>query len=165
MKREKLYNGYGSVNADLIFINILYNCVLIFPGGVLPLLKNKYFRQREVKKILIILLLISIGFISTPNVSYACNSYSAKAETSFYSKGKTCDESCCGEQHSKKGVHDDCTGGCNNVCHCPSVTAVAVPFISTVKHYIFIYSKQRYYPPGIILSSGFHSIWLPPKIS
>ncbi|QEC73291.1 hypothetical protein FSB73_18065 [Arachidicoccus ginsenosidivorans] len=103
-----------------------------------------------------------------PNMSYACNSTSGKTETSCYEKGKVCDKadkSCCAEHHSKKGAHDDCGGGCNNACHCPSVTAVALLFKSAAKNNIFVNSKQQSYIPEFILSSGFHSIWLPPKIS
>jgi len=116
-----------------------------------------------------ILLFILTGFFLMPTITYACGSESGKAETACCKEGKACDKenkSCCAAHQSKNGADDDCGGGCNhNSCHCPSVNAPALSYGEGVKSYIFTAQKERSFLPGFVLSSGFPSTWLPPKIS
>jgi hypothetical protein len=116
-----------------------------------------------------ILLSVLTGFFLMPKLTYACGANSDKVETVCCKEGRVCDQddkSCCADHHSKNRADDDCGGQCNHgSCHCPSVTAPALPDGEGIKRPIFIPQKQRYYLADFVLSSGFHSIWLPPKIS
>src|SRR5699024_4355646 len=75
------------------------------------------------------------------------------------------DNACCLEHHSNKNQKKGCEGNCNHsACHCPTVN---VPFLSnsrTQKHYFSKKTNQNHLL-YFVLSSGFHSIWIPPKIS
>jgi hypothetical protein len=116
-----------------------------------------------------ILLSVLTGFFLLPKSTYACGLESTTVETVSCQEGKVCakeNESCCAGHHSKTGSDDDCGGQCNhNSCHCPSVTATTVPYYEGLKHFIFAMGDKISYFPGFVLSSGFHSAWLPPKIS
>jgi hypothetical protein len=117
------------------------------------------------KKVFILLSVLT-GFFLLPKSTYACGSRSATVETSSC-KDMVCDQenkSCCAE-HPGRSTNDDCGGQCNhNACHCPSVCPIAIPYISAIEPFTFGRQKQSFLF-HFALSSGFHSIWQPPKIS
>lgn len=124
---------------------------------------NTYMQKR-----VFILFAILAGFLLVPGSSYACSQEGTAVEASCHQNGNTCDvgdQACCVDHHSKKGPNDDCDGQCgHNACHCPSVCPIAIPYISAIEPFTFGGQKQLSLF-HFALSSGFHSIWQPPKIS
>jgi hypothetical protein len=114
-----------------------------------------------------ILLVIFTGFFLVPKLSYSCVSKPV-VKTSCSQQGKNCakDKTCCGDHHSKKDSNDNCGGNCpHNSCHCPaSNLTIVLPHKQGIDYGDYGAEKQTYYSPGFVLSQGFHSIWLPPKI-
>lgn len=111
-----------------------------------------------------------LGFFLTPTLTYACGTNTEKTEKSCCEKGtsKTDKKDCCKKDHSQKDKNDDgCGGKCKNPsCHCPTLNfTIALPFVSELKHRISFVEKQSILYTETYISSGFHSIWLPPKIS
>lgn len=113
--------------------------------------------------------LILIGFFLTPIQSYACGTESEKVETfcekqldSGVEKGNSCDtEKGQCDEHGK-----DCGGNCGKSdCHCPSnSTNFTIPFFAQLGPTKIILSKPKFYYQEAYYSTGFRSIWLPPKI-
>ncbi len=123
-------------------------------------------------KILKIFLSICLlGFFLIPVEASACSSHTTEVvkkeksccDDSHHSNHtNTCEKDCCKD---KTGGDTDCSGNCGqNSCHSSSPTYLAHDMIHSQKAFLFgdkksfpLY-KQPYY------SSGFHSIWKPPKI-
>lgn len=130
---------------------------------------SKRHQIYNLKKQLFILLLISFGLTFLPRVSYACHSKADMSHTSSCKKGKRCDKentSCCADQSQKDKGHN-CDGNCNHgSCHCPAPNiTVVLPCKQDTAPVLFTAQKQKYHLPTFVLSKGFYSIWLPPKIS
>jgi hypothetical protein len=94
--------------------------------------------------------------------------HGAKAEMSCC-KEKSTTKDCCKEKDSKKKGHS-CDNSCvGSSCGCPVANCASSPMVSfyTESNSLFSFSekKQNYYYSEIFISSGFRSIWLPPKIS
>ncbi|RWW98821.1 hypothetical protein [Flavobacterium cerinum] len=112
-----------------------------------------------------ILLLLTLGFLLGPTVTYAHNN---KAEMACCKK-ESSKKDCCKEHHSKEKKHS-CDSGCKSVsCGCPSVSCGFTPTLAfqSENDSLFDFSdrKQNYFYSEIFISSDFRSIWLPPKIS
>ena len=109
-----------------------------------------------------------LGFFLTPTLTYACGKKSEKTEKSCCEKGTSQNDTkeCCKKSHSQDNKNDNgCGGQCGNPsCHCPTVN-ITLPFVSEVKHNLFYVEKLSIYYTETYISSGFRSIWLPPKIS
>lgn len=127
-----------------------------------------------------ILLLLS-GFFLMPAWSYACGTGTDKTEMSCCEQGQT-DQSCC-EQETVTGAEACCSsqepgeetcdsrcgGACGQgSCHCPIVhSSFALPVFSfELEHNKSRYflQKVKFHEKEFYLSSGFYSVWLPPKI-
>lgn len=110
-----------------------------------------------------------LGFFLTPTLTYACGKSAEKTEKSCC-KNETSksDKKDCYKSHSQKDKNDDgCGGKCKNPsCHCPTVCfGCTLPFTSEPKYNVLVVSKKQFFPySDPYISSGFHSIWLPPKI-
>lgn len=123
------------------------------------------------KKQVYILLLILFGFFTTPTASYACSSSSTNSEKTCCSKknSKTIKKDCCKNKHSKNQKDSkDCSGSCgNSSCSCPSISfGILFPFSEQVQNPVLIVSKkQSFHYTNLYFSSGFCTIWLPPKIN
>jgi hypothetical protein len=116
-----------------------------------------------------ILLSVLTGFFLVPGVTYGCGSNPGKEAASCcqerQARGKD-EQSCCAGHHSKKSADNDHDKGCSHhFCHCSSVSATVLSYSDSVKHYLLVIPKKEYHLSDFVLSSGFHSIWLPPKIS
>lgn len=116
-----------------------------------------------------ILVIVLFGFLLIPSNSFACGSHSEKnscnKETSSNSEKMDC---CKKDSHSKNKNSEGCNGKCG---HSNCVTA-SVHFSMTFfeikfnnNNFAFSEKKQNYFNSETNLSSGFHSIWLIPKIS
>lgn len=112
-----------------------------------------------------ILLLLTFGFILGPTQSFSHNN---KVEMACCMKESSTKE-CCKENHSKEKQHN-CSSSCKDVsCGCPTVYCGYASVLSIQKDNNLIFDllerKQKHFYSEIIISSDFHSIWLPPKIS
>jgi hypothetical protein len=112
-----------------------------------------------------ILLLLIFGFLLGPSFTYA---HGAKKEMSCCAKPSTTKD-CCKKKEASKKAHDcdnSCTG---SSCGCPaaycSFTAVVSFETTNNALFTFVERAQNFHYSEIFISSGFRSIWLPPKIS
>lgn len=110
-----------------------------------------------------------IGFFLTPILTYACGKLAEKTEKSYCEKGlsKSDTKDCC-KSHSKSDKNDDgCGGMCKNpFCHCPTTPhTVVLPIVAEMKHHYIFFEKVTIVYTETYTSSGFCSIWLPPKIN
>lgn len=121
-----------------------------------------------------LLLIVLFGFLLMPSNAFACGNlcgnktekHSCKKETKY----KTQKEDCCdNENPSKSKNHNGCEGKCGHAkCGCTTVTNGFTETIElNFKNNIFDFSteKQKFYNTETFISSGFHSLWLIPKIS
>ncbi len=118
-------------------------------------------------------ILLCLGFFLMPSISYACAKKAAKTEQVSCSKEqfqKAEHKSNCKDKSCKKCKDGhDCDGNCkHSSCRCstsssslsipiPTDLKLTTPFAETKKQKFGF--KQAYY------SSGYYSIWQPPKIS
>lgn len=139
---------------------------------------SRYFTMT--KKFHISLLIVTLGFFLMPTLTFACGTNAEKSCRGVSSgkkrpSAKTQKKDCCkkgtctAHHHSKGKNHDGCDGNCNDSsCHC-SPTHFSVTLPSSVemkpKYFHFFTEKQTFYDKETYLSSGFCSVWLPPKIS
>lgn len=114
-------------------------------------------------------IIVILGFFLTPTLTYACGKSVEKTEKSCCKKetSKSDKKDCCKNHSQKDKNDDDCDGKCkNSSCHCPTAPlAIVLPFVTEMKYYNIFLEKVTIAYTEIYISSGFHSIWLPPKIS
>lgn len=108
------------------------------------------------------------GFFLTPSETYACSKKSDPIEQSCSKDidSKSEKKHCCNKEGSANSDDDGCNGKCGNpACHCPTnFTSFTVPFFAQLSQVKVMLSKSNYYYQEAYYSSGFLSIWLPPKI-
>lgn len=130
--------------------------------------------MKSLSKHITLLSLLALGLFLMPNESYACSKTDTKMEKSSCSKNQsktsTHKHHSCKDKSCKKGNNSNDCGGCaGSSCRCGKYcgNSLNVPIIiglglkyptANARKQIFGF-KQAYY------SSGFLSIWLPPKIS
>jgi hypothetical protein len=116
------------------------------------------------KSYIIIILFLGIFFI--PNNSFACGSEKHSCEKEVITT-KAKEKSCC---DSNKGSDDK---GCNGKCGHSNCTKTASVVFSlfvyneiefTNNNFDFATNKSKFYHSKNLLSDGFSSIWLIPKI-
>lgn len=106
-----------------------------------------------------------------PTEAFACSKDNSKTEKSCCSKEKsetkTEKKSCCDkDDHSEKGCGGKC--GHSNCTSASSANFSVVTFNDfEIKNNIYVVSdqKQSFFHNEVNISSGFHSLWLIPKIS
>jgi hypothetical protein len=109
-----------------------------------------------------------LGFFLMPTQAEACGMKSEKKKhTTEKSQTKTTD-GCCDSNSDKKGK-DGCGDKCNHSnCRCVSVISILTSEKWTeiaLNCFNFSNKKQFFHSHEASLSSGFYSIWSPPKIS
>ncbi len=125
------------------------------------------------KRLNILFVLLTFGFILTPQGSYGCETKSCKSEKTCCAKSKSTSKDkkfCCQNiNKNKKNETGGCGGTCGHrSCSCPTTQITfIIPFNTIIKDKfnLFNYKSQPFVHKEIQLSSGFLSIWLPPKIS
>ncbi len=124
-----------------------------------------------IKSFYLITLLLTLGFYIVPSGGYACSKNSVSTEKSCCSTekpSKSCDKECCKNKQSKDN-HDGCGGKCGH-SNC-TITAVSLSFILANEimfnqiNFDFSVEKQKIFTPETIISTGFFSLWIIPKIS
>ncbi|WP_160373183.1 hypothetical protein [Flavobacterium hydrocarbonoxydans] len=121
----------------------------------------------------IIIIILTLGFFMLPTSSYACGTKTEKScckkETTKKSEKKSEKKDCCKNKDSKD-KHNSCGGKCGH-SNCTPSTSVNFSIISfyeiNFKNNSFDFSeeKSKFYHSKTFISSGFHSIWLIPKIA
>ncbi|NHN27281.1 hypothetical protein FIA58_016480 [Flavobacterium jejuense] len=115
------------------------------------------------KSYIIIILFLGIFFI--PNNTFACGSEKQSCKKEL-STTKTKEKSCCDNNNDNKG----CNGSCGH-SNCTTVSSVGFSLFIyneiefTNNNFDFSTSKSKFYHSENLLSDGFPSIWLIPKIS
>ena len=109
------------------------------------------------------------GFIMTPTTTYACGPKSENIEDTCSKQSNRDKEKndCCDTEKGQCGDHGkDCEGNCGNpACHCPTnCTTSTIPFSDGFSGITIIVGKPNFYYQDTYCSSGFLSIWQPPKI-
>jgi exopolysaccharide biosynthesis protein len=124
------------------------------------------------KKFHIVFLLFTIGFFLIPALTYSCEMSSKKSccnKEMTSSDNKKMD--CCKNSNHSKNKDKDHDGGCNGKCghsNCTTSTVKSSLAFFEIKfknnNYDFSEKEQNYFNSETNISSGFHSIWLIPKI-
>lgn len=117
-----------------------------------------------------ILIIVLFGFLLLPNNSFACGNNSKKDSCKKEVSSKNEKDDCCKNGvHSKAKNNDGCGRKCgHSKCGCPaSGNSFTIAYEINIKNNSFDFSseKQKNYHSETIVSSGFYSIWLIPKIS
>lgn len=121
----------------------------------------------------ILLLIATIGFFLIPSLSYSCEMKSKKSccnkETSSPTNEKM---DCCKKSNPSESKDKDHDGGCNGKCGHSNCVTTSTQFSVTFfeikfnnNNFDFSEKEQNYFNSETNLSSGFHSLWLIPKIS
>ena len=109
-----------------------------------------------------------VGMFFVPTAAFACASTATKSCCKAESTKKTEKKSCCDASDSKKETKN-CGGKCGHA-NCTSASSVNFSVITTFDYFfkkfsIDFYSKKSiFYTSKTFISSGFISVWLPPKI-
>lgn len=120
-------------------------------------------------KVKYILLFLFFGIFWNPLNSYACGENATKPKKEHPQKEKDEKKNCCKKKHSSEhSENEDCKSKCNTSCNCP-----AYCFNASIPSFYEIKVERAYLPlqkyhfifREACLSTGFHSIWLPPKIN
>ncbi len=107
-----------------------------------------------------------LGFF-LPTSTYACGTKTEKSCCKGETSSKIEKKDCCNEKHSK-----DKNNGCGGKCGHSNCTTSSVTFsvISQneiqfkINNFDFSFEKPEFYHSETLISSGFTSVWLPPKI-
>jgi hypothetical protein len=126
-------------------------------------------RSKEMIRFYYTAFLLLTGLFLTPAQSYACGAESAKTKITCNKKSdsEVEKESCCNTEKKQCDNHGkNCDGECGNTdCHCPtSCTNCIIPIFAQFPLKKLILSKPKFSYQEAFYSSGFLSIWLPPKI-
>ncbi len=119
------------------------------------------------KRLLIAIIILTIGFFIVPTSNYACE---IKTEKSCCKKENTQNtkKDCCNDNNSKD-KDNSCGGKCGH-SNCTSTSPVNLSIISyfdiefkniNIDYYT---KKSNFYYTKTFISSGFTSVWLPPNI-
>jgi hypothetical protein len=109
-----------------------------------------------------------LGFFLLPALGYACGTKSEKSCCKKEISSKTEKKDCCKNKQSKE-KDNNCGGKCGH-SNCTSSTSVNFSIISFYEiefknnNFDFSVEKSKFYHSETFISSGFTSVWLPPKI-
>ena len=116
------------------------------------------------------MLIVVLGFFLTPTLTYACGKSHTQTEKSCCDKktSQTDKNDCCKNKNShNQKDNDDCGGKCgHSSCHCPTVSFSFIPSTPELKYNLLVVAQKQFFLySDPYISSGYHSIWQPPKIS
>lgn len=116
-----------------------------------------------------IIVLVVLGFLLMPALTFACGCHSEKnscsKEISTNAKKMDC---CKNDNHQKNNPHKGCNGKCGHSnCVTTSTQFSAIfPELKFNNHnFDFPEIKQNYFNSNAAITSGYTSLWLIPKIS
>ena len=119
------------------------------------------------KRLHIIIIILTLGFFLSPTLSYACGTKTEKSCCKKEISSKTEKNDCCNGKHSKD-KDNSCGGKCGHSnCTTPSVTFSLIS-LNEIRfknnNFDFSIEKPKFHYSKTFISSGFTSVWLPPKI-
>lgn len=119
------------------------------------------------KRFHIYVILLTLGFFLLPTLTYACGNHSEKGCCKKEIATKPEKKDCC-KSNQSKDKNKDCGGKCGHSnCTNSSVNFSLISFFKIeFKNNNFECSleKPEFYHSKTFISSGFTSVWLPPKI-
>jgi hypothetical protein len=121
------------------------------------------------KQLHIVIIILTFGFFMLPTSSYACGTKTEKSCCKKEKTEKAEKKDCCNNKHLKD-KDKSCDGKCGH-SNCTSSTSLNFSVISfyeiNFKNNSFDFSeeKSKFYHSKTLISSGFYSIWLIPKIA
>ncbi len=116
----------------------------------------------------IIIIILTLGFFLSPTLSYACGTKTEKSCCKKETTSKTEKKDCCKNKQSKD-EDKSCGGKCGH-SNCTSSISINFSIISSYEinfknnNFDFSTEKPKFYHSETFISSGFTSVWLPPKI-
>ena len=124
------------------------------------------------------ILLLLLGFFLTPALSYACDSDMDDTEMSCCAadqtfgqapSGKVSASCCSGEASGQETCGGNCEGACGqSACSCPithsNFALLVLSFDWEGNRCRYAFQKTKFHDKEFYLSSGFNTVWLPPKI-
>lgn len=127
---------------------------------------------KNLSKHISFVILLCLGLFLIPSISYACAKKSTKTEQASCSKEqseKSHHKDGCKTKSCKNCDDKDCSGKCkHSSCGCStssSSLSLPIPFdLKGTNHFAEI-KKQKFGFKQAYYSSGYSSIWQPPKIS
>ena len=122
------------------------------------------------KRLHIIIIILTLGFFLSPTLSYACGTKTEKSSCNKEVSSKKENKDCCkSDNNSENKREKGCAGKCgHSKCGCPSSSnGFTLVYEIYFKNNLFDFSteKQKDFYSETIISSGFYSLWLIPKIS
>lgn len=127
---------------------------------------------KNLSKHISVVILLCMGFFLVPSISYGCAKKLAKTVQNSNSKDqfyKAEIKDCCKTKSCKRDKdHNDCSGKCkHNSCRCStssSSSSLPIPIYIRNENHFFEIKQQKFDFKQAYHSSGFSSIWQPPKI-
>ena len=103
-----------------------------------------------------------------PNNAMACTSKASKCTSHKEMSSKNAKEHSCDKSSHSKNNNHNCDGKCkHSKCVCPSLSLVSFLYSevnTSVMNIEFVTSTQRFPNFQTVLSTGFGSLWIIPKI-
>jgi len=118
------------------------------------------------KRFYVIIIMLMLGLF-LPTSTYACGNKTEKSYCKKETSSKIEKTDCCKNKQSKE-QDNSCGGKCGH-SNCTSSTincSIISPYEIIFKNNSFDFSteKPKFYHSETFISSGFTSVWLPPKI-
>jgi hypothetical protein len=118
------------------------------------------------KQLHILITMLMLGFF-LPTLSYACGTKTEKSCWKKETTSKTEKKDCCKNKQSKD-KDNSCGGKCGHSnCTTSTLTFSLISFYEIEfnnNNFDFSIEKPKFYHSETFISSGFSSVWLPPKI-
>ena len=115
----------------------------------------------------ILIIILTLVILTVPTLSYACGTKTEKSCCKKKTISKTEKKDCCKNKQSKN-QDDSCGGKCGHSnCTASTVNFSLISFYEIEfknNNFYFSTDKSNFYHSETFISSGFTSVWLPPKI-
>lgn len=119
------------------------------------------------KRLHILIIMLSLGFFLSPSLGYACGTKTEKECSKKEATFKTEKKECCKKTQSNE-EDTSCGGKCGHSnCTTSTVNFSLISFNEidfNNNNFNFSTEKPKFHHSETFISSGFTSVWLPPKI-
>lgn len=123
----------------------------------------------KMRKFHTLFLLFLLGLFLMPGVSYACETKTSNSCCKKEMKAKPEEKGCCKKSKESKEEEKGCGGKCGHSnCTASSMqfSILSLDEIEIKNNFFgFALEKPVFYHKETTISSGFYSVWLPPKIA
>ncbi len=119
------------------------------------------------RKTHILIIIFTLGFFLMPTIMFACGNKTENSCCKKDTSSKTEKKDCCKNKQSKE-ENNSCGGKCGHSnCTASTVNFSIISFYEIEfknNNFHFSTEKPKFYHSETFISSGFTSVWLPPKI-